>query len=225
MRAIPVKALIAVLLALGLQVAFWSQTRDLRAGWEGVPPVPSPKVALALALGDRQFLYRASAFTLQNMGDEGGRVTPLRDYDYRRLGRWFRLLDGFDAESEYLPFLVGYYFSQSTDKEDVRVVIGYLARIAMRDPERNWRWLMHAVYLARHRVKDTRLALDPAYRAAALDAPGIPLWTKQMPAFVLAEIGEKEAARDLFEALLESDSSIPPEEMEFMQGYIDRRLK
>ncbi len=224
MQAIPVKALVAVLLALGLQVAFWSQTRDLRAGWEGVPPVPSPKVALALALGDRQFLYRASAFALQNMGDEGGRVTPLRDYDYRRLGRWFRLLDGFDAESEYLPFLVGYYFSQSTDKEDVRVVIGYLAGIATRDPERNWRWLMHAVYLARHRVGDMRLALDLAYRAAALDAPGIPVWTKQMPAFVLADVGEKEAARDLLEEILK-DPNIPPEEANFMRDYIDRRLQ
>ncbi len=224
MRAIPVKALIAVLLALSLQVVFWSQTRHLTAGWAGVPPAPAPRVALALALGDRQFLYRASAFALQNMGDEGGRVTPLRNYDYRRLGGWFQLLDAFDAESQYLPVLVGYYFGLTPNTEDLRIVISYLARIAVRDPERNWRWLMHAVYLARHRVKDTRLALDLAYRAAALDAPGIPLWTKQMPALVLAEIGETEAARDLFEALLESDPNIPPEEMDFMKDFIDRRL-
>ncbi len=224
MKVIPVPPLIAVLVALSLQVAFWSQTRNLRAGWEGVPPVPSSQVALALALGDQQFLYRAAAFALQNMGDEGGRVTPLKNYDYQRLGRWFRLLDGFDAESEYLPVLVGYYFSQTPNTEDVRVVISYLAHIAMRDPERNWRWLMHAVYLARHRVKDMRLALDLAYRAAALDAPGVPVWTKQMPAFVLTEIGEKDAARDLMEAILE-DPNIPPEEANFMRDYIERRLQ
>ncbi len=145
MRPIPRKALAAVLAALGLQALYWSQTRDLRAGWEGVPPAPSAQVAHALALGDSQFLYRATTFALQNMGDEGGRVTPLKDYDYQRLGQWFALLDRFDPEAEYLHVLVGYYYSQSPNPEHVRVVIAYLRRIAMNNPEHNWRWLAHAV--------------------------------------------------------------------------------
>ena len=221
---IPRSALIAVLAAVALQAAFWTQTRHIRAGWAGVPPVPSREVARAWALGDGQFLYRAATFTLQNMGDEGGRVTPLKDYDYQRLGRWFALLDGFDSESQYLPVLVGYYFSQSQNREDVRVVVDYLDRLAARDPQRNWRWLAHAIYLARHRIGDMNLALNLAYRLAALDVPGLPIWTRQMPAFVLAKVGAKEPARDLMEAILE-DPNVPPEEQRFMRAFIDEHLK
>ena len=222
---IPRGALAAVLVALSLQAAFWWQTRDLRAGWEGVPPAPSTEVAKALAMGDGQFLYRAATFVLQNMGDEGGDVTPLRDYDYQRLGQWFSLLDRFDPISEYLPVLVGYYYSQSQERNDVRVVISFLAHIAIRDPGRNWRWMAHAIYLARHRVKDMNLALSLAYRMAAFDSPEIPIWAKQMPAFVLAEVGEKEAARDLMEAILDSQTDLDAEEIDFMRNFISTRLQ
>lgn len=225
MRGQARNALIAVLVAAALQAAFWSQTRDLRAGWQGVPPPPPPEVARVLAFGDGQFLYRNATFALQNMGDEGGRVTPLKDYDYERLGRWFALLDEFDPKSNYLPVLVGYYFSQSQNTEDVRVVVDYLTGIATRDPKRNWRWLAHAVYLARHRIGDMRLALDLAYRLAGLDVSGLPIWTKQMPAFVLAEVGDKEAARDIMEVILKTDPNLSAEEVNFMRGFIDRRLK
>ena len=225
MATIPRGALAAVLIALGLQGAFWWQTRELQAGWEGVPPAPSHQVAKALAMGDGQFLYRAATFVLQNMGDEGGRVTPLKDYDYQRLGQWFSLLDRFDPKSEFLPVLVGYYFSQSQNPDDVRIVISFLAHIAIRDPERNWRWLAHAIYLARHRVKDMNLALSLAYRMAAMASPGIPIWARQMPAFVLAEVGEREAARDLMEAIMDSQIDLEPSEIEFMRDFIETRLK
>ena len=225
MATIPRGALAAVLITLGLQGAFWWQTRELQAGWEGVPPAPSNQVAKALAMGDGQFLYRAATFVLQNMGDEGGRVTPLKDYDYQRLGQWFSLLDRFDPQSEFLPVLVGYYFSQSQNPDDVRIVISFLAHIAIRDPERNWRWLAHAIYLARHRVKDMDLALSLAYRMAAIKSPGIPIWARQMPAFVLADVGEKEAARDLMEAIMDSQIDLDPAEIEFMRDFIETRLK
>ncbi len=224
MATIPRGAMAAVLIALSLQAAFWWQTRDVRAAWEGVPPAPSNQVAKALAMGDGQFLYRAATFVLQNMGDEGGDVTPLKDYDYQRLGQWFSLLDRFDPYSEYLPVLVGYYFSQSQDPNDVRVVISFLAHIAIRDPERNWRWMAHAIYLARHRVKDMNLALSLAYRMAAIKGPGIPIWAQQMPAFVLADVGEKEAARDLMKAIMDSQADLEPSEVEFMRDFIENRL-
>ena len=222
---IPRGALVAVLLTLGFQALFWSQTRGLRAGWEGVPPAPATKVAEALAMGDGQFLYRTTVFALQNMGDEGGRWTPLKDYDYQRLGQWFALLDGFDPRSDYLPVLVGYYFSQSPEPDHLRVVIAYLVRIATNDPRRNWRWLAHGVYLARHRLKDMNLALDLAYRLAGLEAPGLPIWTKQMPAFVLAEVGDAEAARDLMEVIMESDPNLAPGELDFMREFIETQLQ
>ena len=102
MRGQARNALIAVLVALALQAAFWSQTRDLRAGWQGVPPVPSPEVARVLAFGDGQFLYRNATFSLQNMGDEGGRVTPLNHQSFIVSDGAFLLsllVDGYEREA------------------------------------------------------------------------------------------------------------------------------
>ena len=127
--------------------------------------------------------------------------------------------------SEFLPVLVGYYYSQSQNPNDVRVVISFLAHIAIRDPERNWRWMAHAIYLARHRVKDMNLALSLAYRMAAIKGAGIPVWAQQMPAFVLADVGEKEAARDLMEAIMDSEKNLDPAERDFMRNFIENRLK
>ena len=121
--------------------------------------------------------------------------------------------------------LVGYYFSQSQNPEDVRIVISFLAYIAIRDPDRNWRWMAHAIYLARHRVKDMNLALSLAHRMAAMKSPSIPVWAQQMPAFVLADVGEKEAARDLMEAIIDSEKGLHPNEVEFMRDFIENRLK
>ena len=60
---------------------------------------------------------------------------------------------------------------------------------------------------------------------AALQGPGIPIWAQQMPAFVLAEVGAKEAARDLMEAIMDSQNDLEPSEIEFMRDFIDKRLE
>lgn len=214
-------SLAAVFIALSLQAAFWSQTRGIRAAGEAVPPAPSILAATVLAMGDNQFFYRTQTFALQNSGDEGRRITPLNEYDYQRLGQWFSLLDTLDAKADFLPVLAGYYFAQSQNPDDVRVVISYLADLTRRDPARNWRWLAHAVYLARHRVGDMTLALSLAHRLAEISGTGIPLWTQQMPAFVLADTGEAEAARDLMEAIMDSQADLPPSEIDFMRRFIE----
>ena len=53
----------------------------------------------------------------------------------------------------------------------------------------------------------------------------MPIWTGQMPAFVLAEAGEREAARDLMEVIMESDSNRAPGDIDFMRDFIETRLQ
>lgn len=221
-----VRSVAAPLLAAALvaQAAFWWSTKDVRVEPPVVPPPPSERAVHAMAFGDKQFLFRMLALEVQNLGDTGGRFTPLAKYDYATLTRWFGLLDSLDAQSDFVPALAGYYYSQSSKAEDVGRVVGYLRRHALTDPERKWRWLAHAAYLARHRAEDSALALSVAQELAALPVPGIPIWTKQMPAFVLAEVGDKEAAKDLMAVLLATSPGLSTEEKNYMQAFIDGRL-
>jgi hypothetical protein len=213
--------LLAALLAHGTLA--WHH-RTLHAGWPGVPSPPSGALAPLLTLGDDQLFYRSAAFGLQNMGDGGGRTTPLAHYDYGRLEAWLRLLDELDPQADYAPTLAGYYFGQSPVPDDLRRIVAYLRTIGARDPTRHWRWLAHAVYLARHRLHDVALALEVARDLAGLAGSEAPLWVRQMPAFVLADVGEREAARDLLETILATDRNLSDGEIVFMRHFIDQRL-
>jgi hypothetical protein len=213
--------LLAALLAHGTLA--WHH-RTLQAGWPGVPSPPPGALAPLLTLGDDQLFYRSAAFGLQNMGDGGGRATPLAHYDYGRLEAWLRLLDELDPQADYAPTLAGYYFGQSPVPDDLRRIVAYLRTIGARDPARHWRWLAHAVYLARHRLRDVALALEIARDLAGLAGSEAPLWVRQMPAFVLADVGEREAARDLLETILATDRNLSDGEIVFMRHFIDQRL-
>ncbi|MBF0375452.1 MAG: hypothetical protein HQL39_18830, partial [Alphaproteobacteria bacterium] len=211
--------------AFALQAAFWWNTRDMRPSFAVVPPVPTREAIQALAFGDGQFLYRALGLNIQNAGDDGGRFTPLKNYDYGRLEGWFMALDGLDPVADFVPVVAGYYYSNTLKRDDVRHVVAYLRHHAMRDPARKWRWLAHAVYLARHKVKDQRLALDAARQLAGLSVPDLPAWTRQMPAFILADLGEDEAARAVLMGIIATDPNLPDEERAFIADYLNRRLR
>jgi hypothetical protein len=213
-----------VLAALAAHAALAVQYRSVQALWPGVPSPPPAALAPFLTLGDDQLFYRTAAFGLQNMGDGGGRTTPLAAYDYGRLDGWFRLLDRLDPAARYVPTLAGWYFGQTDQPADLRRIVAYLTAIGARDPAHNWRWLAQAVYLARHRLHDVPLALGIARHLAGLAGTQAPLWVRQMPAFVLAEVGDHEAARDLLETILATDPNLPDDERAFMRRLIDQQL-
>lgn len=218
-------SLIAVLLVFALNLALWSQTHKVYAKWAGVPPVPTENGASAFSLGDKQFSYRFMAIVLQNLGDTGGNVTPLRNYDYSRLSNWFYMLDGLDPRSMHVPMLAAYYFGGTSDPEQQKYIVEYLTEIGLRPVKGSWRWLARAVYLARFHMKDIELALRLAHKLAALPpTEKRPTWTKQMPAFVLTAMGKKQAARAIMEKIMEDETSLHPNEYNFMRSYIEERL-
>lgn len=208
--------------ALTLNVAFWYGAHDTQARWEGVPPVPTKNGARIMTLGDEQFSYRFGAITLQNLGNSGGRVTAVKDYDYKKLGAWFWLLHGLDPASNHVPMMAAYYFGGTQVPEDVAVVVEYLATVGQNPVANKWRWLAHAVFLARHRMENPDLALDLAYILSRMQPVGdvLPAWARQMPAFVLANQGEKQSARKVIEEILMTATELHPNEVNFMRAYL-----
>jgi hypothetical protein len=100
-------------------------------------------------------------------------------------------------------------------------VVAYLRTHAAKDYASNWRWLAHAVYLARHRMKDNVLALEVARELAGLPIPDLPPWTRAMPAYAMADLGEREAAIALLVAIMATDAKhLTPEEVVGMEKSI-----
>lgn len=225
LRDVPRLYFAVFILALAGQILFWGQTKAFHSPRQAVlEAAPHPASARLLSFGDSQFYYRAQGLGLQVAGDWAGSLTPLQYYDYARLADWFELLSSMDSQSQYVPVLAGYYYGASRDPGQIRHIIGYLQKLGTGNPEFQWRWLAHGVYLARHRLHDLPLALDLARQLAALPVPEMPIWTRQLPAFLLADMGDREAARDILLSILAENPEISQEEQRFMRKYIEERL-
>jgi len=212
-----------------IQFGFWFRTENIKPKLDIVPEVPNKYAVEALSLGDKQFYFRFLAIELQNAGDSFGRFTALKNYDYSKLYQWFTMLDTLDNKSRFVPSLAAYYFTQTQKKEDTRYIVQYLDEHSSSDIDRNWWWLFQATMIAKSTLGDKKLALELAYKMSQNNVKEAPIWTKQMPAFIHAELGEDCSAFAVINQILkENDSGVrvlKPEELDFMRYFIKNRLK
>src|SRR5690606_9801475 len=197
MRLSVSRDMVCVLAALLLCVGMSRLSYPMRHAWPGLPPASSRASTLLYGFGDVQFAYRNVGMMLQNAGDTGGRVTNLKDYNYAHVEDWLWRADSLDPHANYVPGLAAYYFGATKEPDELRHLVDYLAHVGSDTAGERWRWLAHAVYLARFRIEDQDKALDLAYRLAEHKGEDLPIWTKQMPAYVMSKTGQKKAARDL----------------------------
>ena len=207
-----------------LQIVLWSQLKAFKPDMSVLPDLPSEAAIQATSFGDEQFYFRTLAFQIQFAGDTYGRVTPLRDYDYEKLREWFSLLDTLDSASNFVPSMAAYYYSNTQYTPDVRYIVDYLEEHADRDPYHKWWWYAQAVYNANHKLQNRERALEIAYKLAAVNRKDIPIWARQMPAFILEDLGEKEEALLLANEIVESED-LTEAEMNFMWYFIKERLE
>lgn len=213
-----------MLLAIAcLQVGFWGATKDKLPDMGIVPDVPGKVAVKALSFGDEEFYFRVLALELQNAGDTFGRFTALYKYDFKKLYAWFTLLDSLDNESNYIPFLASYYFSQTQFVPDVRYVVDYLYQYSASRPQEKYWWLAQAVYLAQYKLNDNDLALKMADPLEHAD--NAPFWVRQLPAFVHESRGEMADALRIIDNIKEHSENIPPGELHFMTYFVKERLK
>lgn len=191
-----------VLLAACCTAFLAYQTYKMKPIWPGVPPTPSESAALFYGYGDYQLSYRNIGLMLQNAGDTGGRTTNLGEYDYQIIEDWLWLSNKMDNRSGYVPTLAAYYFGAAKDTAQLEHLVDYLAYVGLDNRNERWRWLAHAIFLARFKLEDQPRALEMAKRLAAISDEHMPGWTKVMPAYVMNTMGDIKEARDLFLLIL-----------------------
>lgn len=219
-----------VLLAviLFIHVALWRYSDYSHAAWLNISPPPAANIAAFSTLSDRAWAYRYYALVLQNKGSVDGRNISLRQYDYAHLKDWFFMLDKMDATSDVVPLLAAYYFGAVSDPDDpqkLNHIFDYLSAVGTRPTGEKWRWLAHGVYLARHVQKDEDKALALAYLLAANENSDMPVWTRQLPAFILRSRGDDASAYDLMLEILKSNvDTLHAGEINFMTDYLCNEL-
>ena len=216
---------ILLYLFLVFQVLLWTETKKFKPDFTIVPDVPSELSIKAFSFGDEQFYFRTLAFKLQNAGDTFGRFTALKLYNYNKLYHWFKLLDTLDIKSGFVPSIAAYYYSQTQNTPDVKYVVQYLEENASLNLYNKWWWMSQAVYLANHKLEDKEWALRLAYKLASTPRNDIPLWAKQMPAFILEQQGEEEQAMGIIADIVQNVDNLDEGELNFMSYFVRERLK
>lgn len=215
-------AVLVFTLLLVAQAAFWHHTRAIKPEMDIVSDVPGDRAVRALSFGDEEVFFRMLALTIQNSGDTFGRFTALYKYDFNKLYHWFKLLDGLNNQSNYLPAMASYYFSQTQNPNDVRYIVDYLDEYADGRPKEKWWWVTQAAYLATHKLKDNDRALQIAEKLRGVR--GIPLWAQQLPAFIHEKRGEFGQALAIIEGVMQHPEDYTQGELNFMRYFVDERL-
>lgn len=215
-----------LLVCVTLNVGMWMRTHQMKAHWTNVPKPPTELNMASTFFGDSALAYRVWALALQNFGNAGGDYMPLKDYDYRYVAEWLNRLDALDPKSNFAPFLAAYYFGATQlPQEQLPGIITYLEKVGSRPEGEKWRFLAHAVFLARHKMQDMPEAVRLAQKLAATYRPGMPAWTKQMHVLLTNEIGDKEAAYILMKSILATETAyMQPQEINFMVDYICTKI-
>jgi hypothetical protein len=119
-------------------------------------------------------------------------------------------------------------YAETADPAGSRMVLEFVYRQFLRDPNRRWPLLAHAALLAKHRLNDLPLArrYAQALRQYAT-ASDVPPWVSHMEIFVLEDLNELEAARVLIGSLVQSGILQDPAELRFLEQRLqelERRL-
>ena len=171
-----------------IQFLFWYFfTSKIKYDFTITPLPPSKTEINMFSFGDKTLLYRIYAFKLQNAGDSFGETTPLKNYDYEKLEKWFYALNDLDDKSEYVPSIAGFYFSSSQNAKDNKYIINYLLDFADKNPEKNWRWYTTSAYIAKYKLRDQQFAFLIAKKILNLKNNDIPFVHRAMVLFMLNE--------------------------------------
>ncbi|QED23743.1 hypothetical protein [Candidatus Deianiraea vastatrix] len=180
-----VRNVIWLFFALNFLVWFFL-TKNIKPDLTITPVPPGKHLMKFFSMGDDSFIYRHFGYKIQMAGDDYGTTTPLKDYNYAKLQKWFLLLNEFDPISEYIPSLAGLYYSNSQNPLDNIYIVDYLISFAKRDPSRYWRWLTTASYLSAIKLKDmTRV--EEASKLLLTTNEKVPLWAKTVGIFMMTK--------------------------------------
>ncbi len=214
-RPVPRRLMAVLAAALVLQLAAGMVRPPDRRAAKAIPAPPPLPLLRGFAMGDPQALSAALVLSLQAYDDQPGASVPFAELDYHRLVAWLERALALDPRSDYPLLLAAQVYSQVPDAARQRLMLDFVHRAFLADPDRRWRWLAHAALIARHRLHDDRLGLRYA-RDIAERARAAPSWARQMHIFLLEDVGEREQAKILLGGLLASGTVPDPAEIRFI---------
>ncbi len=178
---------------------------------------PSANLLRLIAAGEPEVLSKLAMLWLQSFDNQPGISIPFNELDYGRVIQWLEASLILSPRSQYPLFMASHLYSRVNNADKQRMIIEFIYKQFLKDPNRRWRWLAHAVIIAQHRLNDMALArrLAKVLRESAT-GEDIPHWAQQMELGILEAQGEYQSAAMLIGGLLENGQITDPHELLFL---------
>ncbi|OGA08028.1 MAG: hypothetical protein A3H33_11430 [Betaproteobacteria bacterium RIFCSPLOWO2_02_FULL_65_20] len=208
--------------ALALQIGLKLAHPVVPPAASDLRPPPSQSSLRLASLGDPIPLAKLLMLYLQSFDYQAVNRIPFRDLNYDTVQQWLLRVLWLDPRGQYPLLAASRLYADVPDEPKTRLMLEFVYRQFLDDPDRRWPWLAHAAAVAKHRLKD--LPLARRYAAAIQQhagGPDVPLWAKQMEVFILEDMDELETARIMIGGFLSSGTVRDPAEIRFL----DQRLR
>lgn len=219
---VPKTVLLLLLTALALQVCWHRYTPAPQATAENLAAPPTLSTLKIASLSEPVALGKLLMLYVQAFDNQPGVRLPFQSLDYGNLQQWLGRILELDPKAQYPLLAATHLYADVPDDAKKRVMLDFIYRRFLEDPNHRWRAMAHAAFIARHKLKDLPLTLKYA-RAIRLYATdkSIPGWARQMEIFLLEDMNELDSAKILLGGLLASGEISDPHELRFL----DERLK
>lgn len=219
---VPKTVLLLLLAGLSMQISWHRLAPAPQASAENLAAPPGittlniASLAEPIALGKLLMLY------VQAFDNQPGARVPFQRLDYNNLQLWLGRILELDPSAQYPLLAASHLYADVPDDARKRVMLEFIYRRFLDDPNQRWRALAHAAYIARHKLKDLPLARKyaQAIRLYATDK-SVPGWARQMEVFLLEDMNELDSAKILLGGMLASGQITDPHELRFL----DERLR
>jgi hypothetical protein len=219
---VPKAVVIGLAFLAAAQVALRLGDRSHASDASDLPAAPSASAVRLFSLGDPVPAAKLLMLYLQSFDYQSGTRLPFQALDYSRLEQWLGLVLALDPRGQYPLMAASRVYADVPQADKQRSMLDFVYREFFADPDRRWPWLAHAAAVAKHRLNDmerARLYAHAIQEHARGDA--VPLWAKQMEAFILEDMSELETARIMIGGFIASGQVKHPGELRFLE----QRLK
>ena len=178
---------------------------------------PSPNILRLIAAGEPEVFSKLIMLWLQSFDNQPGISIPFNQLDYGRVIQWLEASLSLSTRSQYPLFAASHLYSRVNNTDKQRMIIEFIYRQFLLDPNRRWRWLAHAIIIAQHRLNDMALArrLAKALRQFGT-GDEVPHWAQQMELGIMVTQGEYQSAAMLIGGLLQNGQVTDPHELLFL---------
>ncbi|GJM05492.1 MAG: hypothetical protein DHS20C09_14830 [marine bacterium B5-7] len=214
---VPISVWAALFLSLSLQCYWHWSSSNLEIKRYELPAPPNASLVRLVSLDDSVPAAKWVMLWLQAFDNQPGISIPLKELDYGKVIEWLDLILELDNKIQYPLLAAIRFYAEVVDEKKQRTMVDYISKEFIKNPNERWPFMAHAVYIAKHRIKDQQLALacSKLIRQYAT-GENVPYWAKQMEIFVLEDMGELESAKILIGGLLDSGELTDSQQINFL---------